>query len=132
MSIATEAADLLEKAADLIETGHHLRDTLGDGEGGYCAAGAINQARTGAYTYPFWAWGFHTWGDEHQLLNEADAVVLAAHATVAAHLNLRFSGQRKAMDAVVDWNNRAGRIGAEVVDAFRHAAKNLRNEAVPA
>lgn len=127
MSTATDAAELLEKAADLIENGGHLRGHLSDGKGAHCAAGAINMAQTKSYHYPTWVWSGQWRGG-----GERGEVQRAAYEAVADHLDLGNNFDITVMDAVVDWNNKFGRTGTEVIDAFRHAAKNLRNEAAPA
>jgi len=133
------SADVLEQAADLIEQGRHLRKMLTDLNGGYCAAGALLKAATGSPYYNYQSTSLPTF----------DPLVAGAIEAVAGHLELtptpkswfRMRGVRfwhsisltnQLAEAMVMWNNQDGRTGAEVIDAFRHAAKNLRNEKVAA
>jgi hypothetical protein len=121
----TDVAGALEKAADLIETvgwvqGKSVQygrqyDPFDPFDGpvpgpwarpvqilGYCASGALSR---GAST-----------GQEYE----------GAMAVLAYEV----SGWNRKL-SVIQWNDTPGRTKYEVIDAMRHAAKNLRNEAVP-
>lgn len=134
------SADVLEEAAGLIEQGHHLRGQLADDKGGYCAAGALLQAANGSPLYRI-----------RSLLTglpDFDPAVAGAIEAVADHLKLTPVAKEwfemrgidplflplinQLAEAMVLWNNEDGRTGVEVIEAFRQAAKNLRNERVAA
>jgi hypothetical protein len=137
------AADILEEAADLIEQGRHLRGALTDYKDGYCANGAIMKAATGQPFYTSSPRGLFA-TDFMLQVPCFDKATTAAIAAVVEHLDLEpvspleFSAWElhekdiplinRIAEALVQWNNNRDRTGAEVVDAFRHAAKNLRNQ----
>jgi hypothetical protein len=134
MSTYVEMADVLEQAADLIETvgwaqgreiksqpptpnsGRPLilrRDGLGDQVSlevvGYCARGAIRAAA-------------------------GRSLVIRAQITLASWLvrnNLLGFRHDSNPSSIPYWNDRSGRTAAEVIDAMKSCAKDLRNEAVP-
>ncbi len=97
-------ADVLMKAADLLEKHGHIKHLRGNLVDGMCALGALQEAQGANDRY--------SW--DTPLTMEAARIVMgmvgswsyqAAHATLA------------------EWNNRPERTGQEVIDAFRKAAK---------
>lgn len=105
-------ADVLERAADLIEANGLAKGILKDDKGRHCAMGAILTVLDGRYDVSIGA--------------TIDALVatLPEYPTEYPEI-LPWS-------PVVLWNNDVDRTEAEVIEAFRQAAKNFRNEAVPA
>jgi hypothetical protein len=99
----TEIAEVLERAADALFVYGHAKLALCDEESGaMCARGAILYAITGS---PLMA-------DEVGGWKQVDA---ALGRYLGCH--------------VVLWNNTPERTEAEVIDAFRLCAKDLRNKA---
>lgn len=117
-----DIAKILELAADDITFNGLAKHALINESGQRCAIGAIAHAvgckldaRTG---------GFVVGGDwDNEYIEEA-AQCLAEHLPT-------LSNPLPAWDKVVYWNNAPDRTAADVVDAMRHAAKDLRNEATP-
>lgn len=106
-----EIAEILEQAADIIETHGHVKHILWDNLGRCCAVGAVRKTVCG---------------------EGVDSYLAVRGAMEAVTKNLHLSNPMGSWEAVVQWNNHPDRTGAEVVDAFRRTAKDLRNEAVPA
>lgn len=107
-----DAAELLDRTADLIEERGHAKETLQDREGRLCLVGAVHVA---------------LWGDIciGRLLDRASqqSLDLRAGALDALHryLNLPHICELPA------WNNAPAREAHEVIDACRHTAKVLRD-----
>jgi hypothetical protein len=104
--LTTEVADLLDRAADAIETYGHAKMTLGDEWRGFCALGALQHAEFGMAGAGLSA--------------QSDWFTAAVLATTD-YLGLR-------PVALAHWNNQPEREPFEVIDAFRHTAKHIRNE----
>lgn len=100
-----DTADILLRAADVIEERGHTKGVLQDREGRVCAFGALNVVVYGS-------------ADHSYLQSSRDE---AAHA-VTRHLGLG-SGY---LGPLVNWNNAPERTQQEVVDAFRGAARALK------
>lgn len=102
---------LLLRAADLIERGglaKHQRSCANpDGRVSYCIGGALLQAQYGTTYDTTWA----PIGDRVDRWG-----VGPAWARLMAHLHIRDP------QVIAEWNNRAERTQAEVVDALRDAA----------
>ena len=139
MSDELRAADALEKAADLIEVNGHARGQLRNLEGAYCAMGALNMATTGTAYYT----GLEPIGRWYEFRGKVGVAINAVfhHLGLKAHEPVPVAGPygdellpevNCRVRALVYWNNAEERTGAEVIDAFRHAAKDLRNEATSA
>lgn len=105
-------ADVLERAADLIEANGLAKGILKDDKGRHCAMGAILTVLDGRCDASIGA--------------TIDALV----ATLPEYCPLFHAPE--IWSPVVLWNNDVDRTEVEVVEAFRQAAKNVRNEAVPA
>lgn len=105
----TQDAEVLEKAADLIDTvghcKHRLYDTDRDGQViAYCLIGGI------------WA----ALGTEH---------ATTTGRRLLDRLGFKKFGYVDAAVSIIDWNNADERTGAEVVDLLKETAKDLRNAA---
>jgi hypothetical protein len=100
-------ADLFERSADYLEAHGWLRGSLWNPAGACCARGAMLKV-TGQESYGATAFFI---GRE---LAQADAYLA------------KFLGSQ-GVDGVVAWNNAEERTQYEVIDAFRGAAKELRN-----
>jgi hypothetical protein len=96
-------ADVLMKAADLLEKHGHIKHLRGDLKSGMCFLGAIEAAQGRS----------KSWVDT-PLTYEASRVVVKALNLTAGH-----------DDRVVmaNWNNEPKRTAQEVIDAMRLAAK---------
>jgi len=116
----TDAAGALERAADLLETvgwvtgiamqyGYKESDPVRLLQVvGYCASGAVVKAASNSVEY--------------------QAAMAALSCKIRQGMQFVATTSR---DTVVAWNDARGRTKSEVIDAMRHAAKDLRNEAVP-
>lgn len=110
-------ADILEKAADLIETVGHCKDTLytKDDEGSidsYCLTGGLLAAQGVTFMeYPF--------------LHE----IPETHSAVLVALSVEKFGTPHAEMRLVRWNNDPDTKASEVVDLLKATAKNYRNRA---
>lgn len=110
-----KAAELLEQAADLIETAGHVKGQFSavalnaDGEVteflGYCALGALSAAH-------------------HRHTDWGIASYTCALLTLSSQVSRDFGS-----GIIPHWNDDPVRTPGEVIDTFKHAAKELRNEA---
>jgi hypothetical protein len=114
-----QTADDLEAAAELLEVYGHVKGVLADGEGRHCAVGALIEI----------VLGHGPRLSEYIDLGRNSRLTTALTAVVN---ELHLFPRSGAWTAVAMWNNRSETTAADVIDAFRHAAKDLRNEAVPA
>lgn len=119
-----DVAYVLERAADDIATNGLAKGRLLNDLGQHCAIGAIGCA----VGLQFDNWGAFLDDDGY-----AHSTVHAAAERLVPYINCggppmhdRWVG---AWDCVVTWNNARERTADEVVEAMRHAAKDLRNEA---
>lgn len=100
-----EAADVLERAADLLESGPGwCQRTYLDSDGRMCMLGAVRRAAG--------------WWTVIEPDRSRDAYVRAEHAH---NILDAFLGMPVAI-----WNDQHGRTADEVVDKLKHAAKSLR------
>ena len=114
MDQSTDAvAGLLEKAADVIEAHGHAKGVLHNSAGEYCAMGAMYVAM--GYSFEIYDESvlFH-----HSRLGE----LLRAEEALAHHLG------RLTCD-IPSWNDREETTGADVIEAMRLTAKEIRNGA---
>ena len=102
-------ADVLMKAADLLEKHGHIKFLRGNTVEGMCALGALQEAQ-----------GEPNLGWDTELTLQASRIVTGM-------LGVSYPmGYPHA--ALADWNNRPERTGQEVIDAFRQAAKVVVRE----
>lgn len=101
----TEIADALEKAADIVHVKGLAKYALEDEEGRVCARGAIFKALTG-----------HANVTQALSISDFERV----EGTMVKHLGLGW-------ETIPVWNNVPERTQFEVEEAFRGAAKDLRN-----
>jgi hypothetical protein len=126
MSNDIDVAEVLEKAADDIAANGLSKHTLLNSQGQCCAIGALARA----LGLPLDNEGSLAGDDyENEDLNSAaevlaDGIGLVDPSPYGWH-------SVKPWDRVVFWNNHKDRTADEVVEAMRHAAKDLRNEATP-
>lgn len=114
-------ADILEAAADDITVNGLAQGSIVNKQGQHCAVGALGYVIGLPMTPQV---GFVTQEDYHNPTLHAAVDVLARSIPNRC-------GDRLWIDEwceVVHWNNTPGRTAAEVADAMRHAAKDLRNE----
>lgn len=102
---ATEVADVLDAAAEVIERDGWCQNRLRTNDGRVCLVGAVDRVARERST------GSHGWWD-----------VPSCKAAVEAMFK---SLNREPKD----FNDDTGRTKFEVIDALRHCAKDLRNEA---
>lgn len=122
--MTVDIAEILEKAADDIATNGLGKFLLQNAKGQHCAIGAIGCAL--GYKIPNGVLGFiddAAWEDPR--------IEDAAGALTNSLSSYPRDPWGSAWNQVVAWNNHPGRTADEVVDAMRHAAKDLRNEATP-
>lgn len=112
--MSTEAAELLEKAAEILETDGWCQYSYANSAGEHCALGAMIKAS--GCEHPWQLWG-------QRPFQEAVEAIAFHHPVSRRHPVFR--------DDVADWNDQNDRTAAEVIDAFKQAAKDLRNEAKP-
>jgi hypothetical protein len=113
--MSQEVADVLDAAADLIENVGHCKGKAVASRGNvavaYCALGALGGAvvvaGSGISLYPLYA------DARKALLVEIWGNPLRAYSDIAS------------------WNDKPERTAAEVIDTFRRAAKDLRNDSQP-
>lgn len=103
MASESEVADLIEQAANLIETYGWIQGQYGDETMGYCVMGALERA--------------------------ASAGALDRKEAVRAGLAL---GRQVGAAAITIYNDAPERTKNEVIDLMKHTAKDLHNRAVPA
>jgi hypothetical protein len=97
-------AEVLDKAAEVLERDGWCQSNFENKAGERCAVGALRQAS-----------------------RELDGIIsfrIEARTALAEYLEI------SSLD-VIEWNDTRGRTAAEVIDALKHTAKNLRNEATP-
>lgn len=99
-----EQADVLERAAGIIETFGLLKHYQGNKREGYCAIGAISVAQYGE-TFALSTPEMETYGDA-----------------------MGFEGESGW--PIARWNNAPERTAQEVIDRLRAGAKRLREEAL--
>jgi hypothetical protein len=111
-----EAADVLERAAEILKKDGHCQYIRELRDGRRCALGALGKAINGD------PWLDHT---------RADITVLSA--AVLTHLRSPVTTPHpwagKEAEDLVKWNNESARTEEEVIDAFLGAAQDLRREA---
>jgi hypothetical protein len=121
MSLALEAADMLERSAELLETDGWCQSFLWMG-GRHCAIGSMLTVSGVNVDSPY---------DARMDWKRAPSSKLAL-----AKLESKIDGEKSPLppfthwDSIVNWNNASGRTAEEVIDAMKLAAKDLRNEAV--
>lgn len=115
-----EPAEILEKAADLLESGEAVWtqedgyfDRLDDGRLACCMMGAV-----------YWVEGTLANGESfiHFTVEEIPPVAVKAESALKRHLGLLELDQN-----VETWNDAPGRTLPEVIDALKLAAKDARN-----
>jgi len=116
----TEPADVLEAAADLLESkgwqqGAFDNAVNPDDSTAFCALGAI-RAVTG---YSLAKRNYIRDGD-YALYRERYRYTLQASVALGAKVGLD----------VPAWNDRPGRTAEEVIDVMKHVAKDLRNRGI--
>lgn len=110
-------ADVLLRAADLLETHGHTKGTRVDRRGRMCFLGALEVAQGHQYGY---------------VPGERDGEVTVEAARVVAEtlgLKPRINDANDPRGCVVDWNNATERTGQEVIDAMRLTAAHLMEKA---
>jgi hypothetical protein len=104
------AAEILEKAADLLETVGHVKghsiSYSGDAITGYCVTGAIVEQVT-------------HWNVVMDWRARAKAYEVLA--------DLISKDGREPTAKIIHWNDAPERTATEVIDLMKHAAKDLRN-----
>jgi hypothetical protein len=97
-------AEVLDKTVEVLERDGWCQGAFESARGERCAVGAIRRAA--------------------RELQGASLRTVGARAAFAKYIGVG------TLD-VVEWNDTKGRTAAEVIDALKHTAKKLRNEAVP-
>jgi hypothetical protein len=113
-----ETADILEKAAEVLETRGWCQYTYEAPSGEVCAIGAVRTAVWGAPLLMCVS---------REIVQEDYSKANGALKALADHVNFQYWPEIGAF-----WNDAPGRTKEEVIDAFKHAAKDLRNNAKPA
>lgn len=108
MGINEDAADLLEKAADVIFTKGHCKGDLQNSEGNVCALGALELARKGVR------------------LNQEDITILRDYNYTLKLL------RSKVGSGIASWNDAPERTPEEVMNTMKEVAKDLRNKVLSA
>jgi hypothetical protein len=116
VNLESQAADLLDSAVDILEQGGWCQGVLHHPDGRHCALGAIIRAAS-------------PWGFGYSFLDDAVGVK-AALAVIGSTLSPDGDRWQNHWRVIADWNNAPERTEAEVKDALRHAAMDLRNEAI--
>lgn len=116
-------ADVLLKAADLLEKYGHVKLTRGNIHTGMCFLGALEVAQGHPEGYDFL-------GAEGP---DTEITIAASHA-VAKSLGLKVKSHEShhewaAGRAMANWNNAPERTGQEVIDAMRNTAVKLMEKA---
>jgi hypothetical protein len=107
-------ADVLFKAADLLEKHGHIKRTRGDRKTGMCFLGALEVAQ--GYEL------INTWHDTPLTVEASEAVA----KTIGVNRSEGYPDYRTNM---ANWNNEGVRTGQEVIDAMRKTASNLMENA---
>jgi hypothetical protein len=105
-------ADVLMKAADLLEKHGHVKMTRKNPNGSMCFLGALKTAQG---------------RDEHHHTYDTPLTLLASEKVMET-LGLTFGRGYALNDArhvMADWNNEGKRTAQEVIDAMRQTAKSL-------
>lgn len=118
MSTELEAAELLEKSAEILETGGWCQWFLESGTR-RCAVGAMLDAD---------GIGLHEWGKRTDWQHHSVTQSAMQHLLKSAEAK---RSDTSLWDSVVQWNNHEKRTASEVIDAMKLAAKDLRNQATP-
>jgi hypothetical protein len=105
-----ELADLYDKSADVLEDKGWCRHTLWDAQGRVCARGALMFASLPGYSAEVLSISAMLYGID---ITEPDA-------RLAEILGI---------EDVALWNNTVAKDEYEIIDGFRTAAKELRNDA---
>ena len=100
-------ADLLNRAANLIETRGHTKYELVSRSGAMCFMGALNEAM----------------GSRHIHKGFEDAALATCKL-----LGISKGDGFRDIDVVINWNNAPERTGQEVIDVMRQTAHNLVKE----
>ena len=112
--MSQESAEILERAAELLETRGWCRDTYSNEAGQHCAMGALSTVAA----------------DTMHRIEYADALaVLAAALLRSGHV--RGDLGEWPLSVVVQWNDYPFRTADEVIETLKLVAKDLRNEAAP-
>lgn len=115
---AGQAADVLEKAADILVTDGHCKWIQRDEDGNYCAVGALYAALGAKLALR----GSGPWrGPIGNSVRQLSAVVVDTLGISLPYLNAHQSAR------LANWNNEDARTGDDVIEAFRTAARDLRN-----
>lgn len=109
-----ETADILEKAAEVLETRGWCQGTYHNPAGRVCAVGAVRTA----------VWGAPLLRDLEREVSTKDYVKVNEALMVLAE----DIGLQNWNDLAPGWNDHPDRTQDEVIDAFKHAAKDLRNK----
>lgn len=121
MSTELEAAELLEKGAEILEQRGWCRLVLQSREGQYCAIGSLIAADKGLpLQLPVDLWEMKS-VPSLAMKRLADAVNPCCIPNIP----------NNAWTRIARWNNQVDRTAGEVIDAMRQTAKDLRNEAKP-
>lgn len=115
-------AEILERAADLIETGGHCKGYLWeldeDGQSvAYCLAGGVYTAMGIGTDDAFW-----TANSTPREVNRIDRIFRRIST-------VKWGNPLRDPQDLISWNNADERTGAEVVDLLKETAKELRNVA---
>lgn len=97
-------ADILEHAADLIDTYGHLKGRTGNRDIGFCLVGAIHAAVCDYERH------------DQRTPSRVPLIYLVANHVGFDRL------------AITRWNDASERTHGEVTDALRHTAKDIRNK----
>lgn len=123
MSEEMTAADVLEQAADLIQSvgfckGGYVRYRASDDPTvtGYCAVGAMTTVAL---------------GDDLSIVDWSEVHVPVFYDSITA-LIVELTGKDADADEVIfSWNDSPSRKAEEVIDTMKRVAKDLRNTATP-
>jgi hypothetical protein len=127
----TDPADILEAAADLLETNGWIQGEF-EFNGKFCAVGAIRQV-SGLYQS---AVALQELGRTNMYNRDSTDYDICTSTSSAAESALSDSLGSQAVDGglvyVPSWNDEPGRTADEVIDLMKHTAKDLRNRKEPA
>jgi hypothetical protein len=118
----TDPADILEAAADELQTNGWIKKRLKDVNGRHCAIGAMQKV---VGYEEAWRQHIESWRPAEttrEPLVEASRRYMLAEAVLAHHLS-----QEGLTVSVGGWNDQPERTAEEVIDVMRHVAKDLRN-----
>lgn len=118
----TEVAEILEKAAEIIDEFGWIQGQGGHEAVGYCAAGALHRATRCSNSHALRsAWPSWMCMDIHEVVTDH----LAREGGWSTQCNDELSGGR----SLVLYNDTPGRTAADVTTAFRKTALTLREQA---